>query len=81
MIEIFYTKIIKLKARNCRVSIFFRSFQYNSNGDYFVTQNGDSGGGWSYGNYAMGVQTGHDSSGMFFTDINRALNAIDGELY
>ena len=27
MIEIFYTKIIKLKARNCRVSIFFRSFQ------------------------------------------------------
>jgi hypothetical protein len=28
MIKIFYTKIIKLKAHNCGVSIFFRSSQY-----------------------------------------------------
>ncbi|MCH9812720.1 MAG: S1 family peptidase [Epsilonproteobacteria bacterium] len=47
-------------------------------------QSGDSGGGWSWGSTAFGVQQGHDNNTnyAYFTPIEEALEALNGiELY
>ena len=44
-------------------------------------QNGDSGGGWSLGTIAWGVQSGHNGSTSYFTPIEVAEDRLNAELF